>query len=246
MKKLLTLIAIIGSGSLAQAQQVNWNGFYLGADAGYAWGNASTHDNLKDWCSPGDTACIAKFVGPFDWNPQGAFGGGLTGYLFQRGSLVFGPEAEVGFMDMSGSRKTDSSNPAKFQTLNVDSGAYVVLGGRVGIAFDRAFIYGKGGWAWYDTDVTQTTTNPGYVTHGTGAFDGWAYGGGIDYMIAPNWSLRAEYLHFDLGTKTGEQVSISDPPIGYAYHNHTSLDADTVKAGITFHFNGDERPLPLK
>ena len=42
-----------------------WSGFYIGAHAGYAWGEASTSDDIKDWCSPGDTACINKYVGPF-------------------------------------------------------------------------------------------------------------------------------------------------------------------------------------
>jgi outer membrane immunogenic protein len=28
---------------------------------------------------------------------------------------------------------------------------------------------------------------------------GWTLGGGIEAMICPNWSIKAEYLHVDLG-----------------------------------------------
>jgi outer membrane immunogenic protein len=27
---------------------------------------------------------------------------------------------------------------------------------------------------------------------------GWTLGGGIEAMICPNWSIKAEYLHVDL------------------------------------------------
>lgn len=249
MRKYVLIVGFLALCGTAQAQVRNpytWTGFYLGADAGYAWGNASTHDDIKDWCSPGDTACIAKFVGPFNFNPQGAFGGGLAGYLFQYQNFVVGPEAEFGYLNLQGNRRTDSSNPTKFQELNVDGGMYAVLGGRIGYAFGRTLVYGKAGWAWYDTDATQTTTNPGYVTHGTGAFDGWAYGGGLEQAIGNGWSIRAEYLHFDLGTKMGDQTSVSDPPIGHVYANWTSINADSVKLGITYRFGEERYPGPLK
>jgi hypothetical protein len=31
---------------------------------------------------------------------------------------------------------------------------------------------------------------------------GWAAGGRFEYMVAPNWSMKAEYLYLDLGTLT--------------------------------------------
>lgn len=36
-------------------------------------------------------------------------------------------------------------------------------------ACERTLVYGKVGWLWYDSDATQTTTNPGSVTRGTGS-----------------------------------------------------------------------------
>jgi outer membrane immunogenic protein len=247
MRMLLVGALALGLSGPVMAQDYNWSGIYLGAHGGYAWGDASTTDDIKDWCTPGDTACIAKFVGPFAFDLEGGFGGGTIGLNWQYQALVFGLEADLGYLDLTGSRKTDSSNPTKFQTLNVDGGLYAILGGRVGFTFGRTLLYGKGGWLYYDTDVTQTTTNPGYKTNGSGALDGVAYGGGIEHALGGGWSLKAEYLHFDFNTADGDQTSVSDPPIGHVYENSTDLDADSVKIGINYMFGGERAPIvPLK
>ncbi len=215
-----------------------WSGVYLGAHVGAAWGDAKSRDDIADWCSANDAACIAKYVGPFPFSVDGAFGGGTVGYNFQIGGLVFGPEIDVGYLDLGGSRRTDSSNPTKYQTLEVNGGTYALLGGRAGFASSNTLIYAKGGWVWYDADATQTTTNPGYVTHGTGAFDGWAFGGGVEQALGGGWSIKGEYMHFGFGEQQGDQTSVSDPPIGHVYEFSTDLDADTVKVGVNYNFGG--------
>jgi outer membrane immunogenic protein len=55
-------------------------------------------------------------------------------------------------------------------------------------------------------------------------------------MIAPNVSLKLEYLHFDFGRQGGDQTSVSDPPIGFVYKNTADLTADSVKPGVNFKF----------
>ena len=132
-------------------------------------------------------------------------------------------------MDLIGSRRTDSSNPTKYQTLEVEGGFYALAAGRVGFAWNHTLVYGKGGWAYYDGEATQTTTNPGFVTHGTGALYGWAYGGGIEQVIGNGWSLKGEYLHFDFDAAGGDQTGIED---GYVFDNTSDVDSDTVKLGI--------------
>jgi outer membrane immunogenic protein len=31
---------------------------------------------------------------------------------------------------------------------------------------------------------------------------GWTAGAGLEYMFAPNWTVKAEYLYYDLGSVT--------------------------------------------
>lgn len=230
---LLTSLVLIGMGATVAKADPNWSGFYVGAHAGYAWGDATTHDDPADWGTD------PKYIGPFPFDIDGAFGGGTIGYNFRYSSLVFGPEADLGYMDLSGSRTSESSNPIYHQDHSVDGGFYAVLGGRVGMTFGETLIYGKGGWAYFDGEAAQTTTAPGYVTNGSGALRGWAYGAGIEQAIGGGWSLKAEYLHLDFDTESGNQTSVSDPPIGHVYENWTDLDADMIKVGVNYRFGGN-------
>lgn len=244
MKALTALpiaLALMGSAAFGAEPAHNWSGPYIGASAGYAWGNVSATDDLNDWCTAGDTACIAKYVGPFDFDASGVSGALRGGYLMQFQGLVLGPEIEAGYLDLTGDKVISSSvGSPKYQTLNVDGGWYAMLGGRAGIAFGRTFVYGRGGWIYWDTDLTQTTTNPGYKTNGTGAVNGWAYGGGLEHYLGNGWSLRADYVHMDFGANSGDQTSVSDAPIGHVYENHFDLDADAVSVGATYSFGGSE------
>lgn len=232
----VALAAFLSAGSVVAEEAANWKGFYVGAHAGYAWGDATTRDDAADW------GAEPKWIGPFDYDVDGAFGGATAGVNWQYGALVLGLEADLGYMDLTGSQRIESSNPAAHQTLEVDGGWYALLGGRAGFAFGKTLVYGKGGYVWLDTEATQTTTNPGFVTHGTDAHTGWAYGGGIEHALGSGWSLKAEYLHFDFDTEFGDQTRVDD---GYIFDNWTDLDTDTVKVGINYHFNGPA-PVPLK
>jgi outer membrane immunogenic protein len=223
---------LMAAPAVADGARDSWTGGYVGIHGGYAWGDATTRDDPADWGTD------PKWIGPFPYNVDGAFGGGTAGYNFQVGSLVLGPEADVGYLNLDGSRRTTSDNPTKYQTLAVDGGMYALLGGRVGFAFGKTLVYGKGGWVWFDTEATQTTTNPGYKTNGTGSYNGLAYGGGLEQALGGGWSIKAEYMHFDFGEEQGDQTSITDPPVGHVYENWTELDTDTVKFGINYSFSG--------
>lgn len=238
MKALFSLAAVSGLmlATPAFAEDYNWTGAYAGAHVGAAWGNASTTDDMKDWCSAGDKACIAKYIGPFGYGTGGAFGGGTLGYNYQIGAIVLGAEADLGYMDLSGSMETPSSQSGNHQNLSTDGGLYGDITGRVGLSFGKFLVYGKGGFAFYDGGSSQATTAKGYETNSTSTYTGWTAGGGVEYAWTQNISLKLEYQHFDFGTEDGNQTSISDPPVGHVYGNHTSLDADSIKVGVAYHF----------
>lgn len=215
--------------------RTDWSGLYVGAHVGYGQGDASTKDDLKDWCVPGDTACIKKFVGPFNFDVDGAFGGGTIGYNYQIGSLLLGVEADLGYLNIEGTKKISSSvGSPKYQLLEVEGGFYALLGGRVGFISGNALFYGKGGYVYWDADATQTTTTPGFTTHGTGALDGYAVGGGVEYGLGQGWSVKGEYLRMGFNEADGNQTRDDD---GYTFGNHTKIDSiDTFKAGINYRF----------
>lgn len=217
---------------VVQAAAVNtasnpWAGAYAGVHLGYAWGNVDVKDNAKDGVAPG----------PFSYDDSGVFGGGTAGYNLQFERLVIGIEGDLGYMNLEGHGIIGSAHADHHQDLTLDGGLYGDVTGRAGILLTpTTLIYGKGGFAFYDGEANQATTADGYSSKGTSTFTGWVAGGGIEQMIAPNISLKLEYLRFQFDSEGGAQTSLTDPPIGHVYANSHSPDADTVKAGLNIHF----------
>lgn len=209
------------------ASGYNWTGFYVGAHGGYATGQASVRDT-NGGVNPG----------PFGYTPSGGFGGAQLGYNYQFSRFVVGIEADLGYMGATGKGVIGSANAAAHQDLTLSGGFYGDVTGRLGVTLGNALFYGKGGYAYFDTRAKQQTTNPGYTPTGTGAYDGYVVGGGIEYGLTSNVTIKAEYLHYDLGSQGGYQTNVGDKssPIGYRFLNETSLRFDTFKIGANYRF----------
>lgn len=239
------LIGLALAGALAvpaAAQEYNWSGIYIGGHVGYGWGRATTTQDAADWGND------PKYIGPFDYDLSGAFGGGTLGFNLQRGPVVFGAEVDAGYMDLSGSRTSESSNPIYHQDHTVDGGFYALAAGRLGLAFGKTLVYGKGGYLYYDGEQAMQSTKPGFATTTSGSLNGWAYGGGIEHALRGGWSIKAEYLRIDLDGAEAAQTSVTDAPIGHVYENHTAFNSvDTVWFGVNYRFNGPrDDAVPLK
>lgn len=237
-------VGSVAVASAAQADGYNWSGLYLGAHAGYAWGDVSVTDT-DGGVNPG----------PFNYSPDGGFGGGTIGANLQLDSIVVGVEGDLGYLDLSGSSTIPSSDPNYHQDLTIDGGFYAVAAGRLGISFGQTLLYAKGGYAYFDGEAKQATTKAYYSKEGTGSFSGWALGGGVEHAIGGGWSIKAEYLHFDFGKEGGVQEkaylpTLPEPDdgtlVGDKFHNQHDLEVDTVKVGINYKFGERREPVPLK
>ena len=152
----------------------SWNGFYIGINAGYGWGQSS-------W-----TSAVAA-TGAF--NVTGPLAGGTLGYNVQTGAWVFGLEGDYDWANIKGST-----------TVNCPLGCETKLGwlatvrGRLGYALDRFLPYITAGGAFGNIKATT----PGFA----GASQtqaGWTAGLGVEYAFVSNWSAKLEYLYVDLG-----------------------------------------------
>ena len=59
---------------------------------------------------------------------------------------------------------------------------------------------------------------------------GWTVGGGLEYMFAPNWSVKGEYQYYNFGNTnfaTGPA-----PLVGSRFRD----DEHTVKVGVNYRF----------
>jgi outer membrane immunogenic protein len=161
----------------------------------------------------------------FDSGNGGGFGGGTIGYNWQApgSQFVFGIE-----IDAAGASIKDSQTGVIFGVLTTVESKVNALGsvtGRVGVAADAVLFYAKGGYAWANNELSASGIVNGSDSH---VHSGYTVGGGIEYMFAPNWSAKAEYMFTHLGS---ENYNVA----GIGFDSGTA-EFSSVKVGINYHF----------
>jgi outer membrane immunogenic protein len=150
-----------------------WTGFYVGANAGYGWGNVNANGLAN--------------VGDLD----GFVGGGQVGYNYQMGQFVLGLEADL--------QGADLSSGDNLGLVNVKTEYFGTVRARVGVAFDRFMPYITGGWAYGNVKSSIPAIGFSSDRSHTGGF---AVGGGLEYAVTNNIIAGVEYLYVDLGEKS--------------------------------------------
>ena len=164
----------------------DWNGLYVGAQAGYAEGHAS---GLPASSIPGTRAAFGR--------PDGGLYLGYN-YVFSS-RLVLGAEADISFPYFYEDGATSSPSRARGNSLSEKIDFVAALRGRLGYAWNRWLIYGTGGVAPSETHFIDSSgvTNDRHQILRWRA--GWAMGGGADFRFAPGWTARIECLYTRLG-----------------------------------------------
>ena len=104
-------------------------------------------------------------------------------------------------------------------------------------------LYATGGLAYGNTSLNFTEANtsscgfsPGCLSAtDSGTRLGWTLGAGGEWMFAPKWSVKAEYLYVDLGSRS---ATLTSPfgGLGNFYTGTTSFRANIARGGINYHF----------
>jgi outer membrane immunogenic protein len=186
----------------------NWTGFYIGGHIGGAFPGGSSLENNN-----------GRFMG----GVQGGFD-----YQFAT-NWVIGAEAQYSWL--TGNSGNGVAFPAgTLVTANTDQIGSVT--GRVGYTWGPALLYAKGGYAWRGNDNIGVSLGGVPVAFSTTGDhkDGFTVGAGLEYMFAPNWSVKGEYQYYNFGstTFTGGTPEI----IGSRFRD----DEHTVKLGINYRF----------
>ena len=174
----------------------SWTGFYLGANAGYGWGNV----NANGFANVGDL--------------DGFVGGGQVGYNYQMGQFVLGLEADLQGADLSSGNNLGA--------LRVKTDYFGTVRARAGVAFDRFMPYITGGWAYGNVKTSIPALAWSSDRSHTGGF---AVGGGLEYAVTNNIIAGVEYLYVDLGekrilntgTKAGTDFSVVRARLSYKF-----------------------------
>ena len=214
-----------------------WTGVYVGAQIGYAWGTSNTNigDNFGDFTS-------------FSTTNNGVIGGAHVGYNLELNRFVVGLEGDV---DGSSLSKTVTGDPLIAGVLFVPttiSGNLSVQGsirGRLGYAWDRVLLYATGGVAFGGFNGSISTPF-GYDSTSTTRV-GWTVGGGLEYAVTNNWSIRAEYRYAQFGHSTvfANNAFGFLPVLGAvgAFGNRT-INENRVQVGVSYKFE-TAAPAPV-
>ena len=207
-----------------------WQGFYLGAYWGWAWSSIDAANNAVLLTNQGSM----PFGSP---SSSGLLGGAEFGYNVQSGNFVYGIEVDLGGLDTGASGSyTDPNNTNRTIFVKSAGGFYGDITGRLGLTFGNALIYAKGGFALFTGNVRVTDALDG-INQDSGTFTGWTIGGGVEYQLTPNLSLKVEYQYLDLDN---ENFSCCFSSSG---HLDDNISSNMVKVGVNYFLHGVRSPL---
>jgi outer membrane immunogenic protein len=193
---------------------VNWSGLYVGVNGGYGANAASV---------------------PSGWlDPAGGFGGGQIGYNVQRGNIVFGVEADIQGGDISDTVAGTVGDYRGNYESKMDW--FGTVRARAGYTFDRALVYATGGFA-YGNVTNSFCANAGGCISASETQTGWVVGGGVEYKLMPNWSVKGEYQYLDLDASSATGAG----PLGMGNGDRTQVN--TVRVGLNYFVGGGYEPL---
>ena len=235
-----------------------WNGYYVGAFAGGAWGKGDIVTDVGPvnansyFSSNGNIASIENSASGRDRSR--AFTGGVQLGANQRfNQILLGAEVDFGAFDMNGSR---GAGPIEYPTfpglaytasVSYSTDWLLTARGRVGwLAAPNLLLYFTGGLALSDVKASNAffdevpTTNAiaarGSSSH-TSTKAGYTLGGGVEASLWGPWSIKAEYLYVDLGKVSTSGMIV--PPIGPSrspLDTSVDLTANIARVGINYSF----------
>jgi outer membrane immunogenic protein len=225
----------------------DWTGAHVGVNAGFGFGGSDQvtigNNTSPDIQKALNDGAIPKTI---TLRREGFIGGGQAGYDWQVNSLlVIGVEGDLDGADIGGSNSV--TVPPSVSGLQQDVTTTVkqrmdffgTVRGRAGIVVaPSVLLYGTGGFA-FDDESDSFSAIEAKFPHETAigsrsVFEtGWVAGAGVEWAFAQNWSVKAEYLHYDLGTDNVKVVPGTPPGFALAtFHK----DGEIVRAGLNYHF----------
>jgi outer membrane immunogenic protein len=235
--------AAAGFSNQANAQLAaglpQWAGPYVGVTGGWGWGQQSQSGGFLQL--PGCTSCTSTFTSTFIgdgcYNLSGGLIGGAVGYNYQLDRWVLGVEADDSWADITGSG-TCGFNSAAPHACGGGIRWLATVRGRLGYDVGQIFpgvgttmVYAAGGLAVGEVHAWDSL----FGTSGDKTATGWTIGAGFETKLNPNWSVKLEYLHVDLGNPG---VFVAIPP----NEEHVSTTADIFRVGLSYYFNAPPPP----
>ena len=255
---------LLTSGAHVWAQQSagpSWEGFYLGVNGGWfqstnrSINNSGTDTGTAGLGSLRSGGAIPARTG---LGYSGGLGGGTAGYNWQVAPMwVLGGEVDIDGIDAG--RSSALNRPGNF--LGIGNAPFTLgfarnsdfsatLRARFGfLPIPQVMLFATGGLAVGEDQFTisfacPSCASPASLAHKVSAWaPGAVVGGGAEWMIAPSWSIKAEYQRLFYPNLV--------TAINYLYgtnistlRSSTPISANIVKVGLNYHFGAPPPPPP--
>jgi outer membrane immunogenic protein len=218
-----------------------WTGFYLGANVGFGG------DRFVYPFSAVAVGGGAAFAGSFSITSGGVLGGGQVGYNWEfPNNFLLGFETDFDGAAIRGKVTANAAGQiggAPFAVAAQLGSRINYIGtvrGRIGYAWDRFLVYGTGGFAYGQVNSAVSAA----VEAGGGSVaisasqnssrTGWTAGGGFEYAITKNLTVKTEYLYVDLGTNNILNQTFFGV-VGININQKTT--ANIIRAGLNYKFD---------
>src|SRR5438270_1258443 len=211
----------------APLPECNWTGFYIGLNVGGQFGRSENKDLDDYWFTDK----------PWGYDQSGVVAGGQVGYNFQWNWLVLGVEADGGYMNLDGRGREPGTNDPGFgpNVGSSDSDFFTTIRGRLGFAFGHWLFYGTGGGIGVNYE-TRMDDDPEDLHGHKQEFDwGWTGGGGVEYMLGCHWTMKVEYLRYELDKQRFSGVWPASTGGGNTtYRFDGNSEGNIIRAGLNY------------
>mgnify|MGYP000170988608 CR=1 FL=1 len=200
----------VNTGIVEASPSKDWSGFYAGLNAGYGWGEI--YDDNGAIVIPAPPAPVVTTVNRID----GFSAGVQAGYNFQQDAFVFGIEADI--QHMAGSQFVGGWGPSTLDYLGT-------VRGRIGVDLDGVMPYLTAGFAYGQGSIGNAALVQEKHFH-----TGLAAGAGVEMMVNDQFSVKGEYLYYDL-------TQVAYPVKAAPAVNGVGFRGSVARVGLNFRFD---------
>jgi len=215
---------------------LDWSGVYVGVNGGFGGGVVSS---TTAFASPAPFGTATQAYN----RTSGFVAGGQVGYNYQLpNNFMVGVESDIQWSDVKASHQ--ASTVALGGIVYTDTSHALEWFGttrlRVGYALGSVLTYATGGVAYGDVSVKGNQISGGLFSGDTSTTKvGWTVGGGAEYALTDNLSLKSEYLYTEFSGVRGPAVGVGAGGLPFIGEFSTGrLRTHTTRLGLNWRFNG--------
>jgi outer membrane immunogenic protein len=259
-KSTVGILLLVAVSSFPVSAGENWQGGYVGVNAGGAFLNNSQNVGAINQFDLNGSASNQSVLIPATMKKNDAKSsiGIQAGYNLQFNRYVFGVEADVSSLNGSKTARSTTfyTEPVVERYSSINEGAFtskylLTLRPKIGYAWDNLMVYGTAGLATSNANAYSsfkgTDLGPGGGVGGTATYLGsksvrklgYSIGAGAEYALNNKVSIKADYLYYDLGSvrfKTSAQAdALADGANAIALQTvKARMSGNLVRIGLNF------------